>query len=327
MERYKLLIVDDEPQNLQLMRQVLSRDYQLAFATDGKKALDAVAKHRPDLILMDVMMPGMDGYQVCQKLKTDPRWAAIPVIFVTAMSDVKDESEGFDAGGVDYITKPIKAPLVRRRVKTHLSLVNIDELEKTRLLIIQRLGRAAEYKDNETGLHVIRMSHYCLIMAQKMGRPENWCELILHASPMHDVGKIGIPDRILLKPGPLNGEEWVLMKQHSAMGAEIIGEHNTGLLAMAASIALNHHEKWDGTGYPAGLKGEDIPLHSRIVAISDVFDALTTKRPYKQAWPLDETLELMKSQTGKHFDPGLIPVFMDSLDDILAVKKRWAEKE
>ncbi|KMY68375.1 chemotaxis protein CheY [Desulfocarbo indianensis] len=325
MDKPKILVVDDEPQNLQLVRQVLGGDYQLSFATDGDKALEAAVKHKPDLILMDVMMPNVDGYQACRNLKADPNLAKIPVIFVTAMGDVSDEAEGFDAGAVDYITKPIKAPVVKRRVATHLSLVNVEELKRTRLIIIQRLGRAAEFKDNETGLHVIRMSHYCKILAEKISQPPEWCTLVFQATPMHDVGKIGVPDKVLLKPGPLNDDEWKIMKRHPKMGADIIGGHDSKLLTMAASIALTHHEKWDGSGYPAGLKGEEIPLASRITAVADVFDALTTVRPYKDAWPVEKAIKLLQEEQGKHFDPELSPAFISCLDDVLAIKERWAE--
>ena len=325
MNRHKILVVDDEPLNLQLMREILGDDYQLAFATNGRKALEGAAKHKPNLILMDIMMPEMDGYQACRALKRDPELARIPVIFVTAMGEAEDESKGFDVGGVDYITKPMRAPVIKHRVRTHLSLVRIEELERTRLLIIQRLGRAAEFKDNETGMHVIRMSHYCRIVAEKIGASPEYCKLILQASPMHDVGKIGVPDSILLKPGPLNDDEWKIMRRHPKMGAGIIGEHDSDLLSMASEISLTHHEKWNGKGYPAGLAGENIPLSGRISALADVFDALVTTRPYKEAWPLEKALDLICSETGEHFDPRLTQAFMDGLDDILAVRDKWSE--
>lgn len=325
MNRHKILVVDDEPLNLQLMREILGDEYQLAFATNGRKALEGAAKHAPDLILMDIMMPEMDGYQACKALKRDPKLARIPVIFVTAMGEAEDESKGFDVGGVDYITKPMRAPVVKHRVRTHLSLVRIEELERTRLLIIQRLGRAAEFKDNETGMHVIRMSHYCRIVAEKIGASAEYCKLILQASPMHDVGKIGVPDSILLKPGPLDDDEWKIMRRHPKMGAGIIGEHDSDLLSMASEIALTHHEKWNGKGYPAGLAGENIPLSGRITALADVFDALVTTRPYKEAWPLEKALDLIRSESGEHFDPRLTQAFLGGLDDVLAARDKWPE--
>ncbi len=325
MQGIKILVVDDEPQNLQLMRQILSSDYRLVFATDGQKALEVAAKHRPALILMDIMMPNMDGYQACRKLKSDPELSDIPVIFVTAMGEIDDETEGFDAGGVDYITKPVKAPLVRKRVLTHLSLVHVQELEKTRLLIIQRLGRAAEFKDNETGRHVIRMSHYSNLLAEKIGRPKNWCDLMLQAAPMHDLGKIGIPDNILLKQGPLDEEEWKIMRRHPKIGSDIIGDHNSALLKMAAEIAMTHHEKWNGQGYPRRLKATDIPLSGRITALADVFDALVTDRPYKKAWPVEKAFELIQTEAGGHFDPDLAPAFLNCRESILQIKQKWPE--
>ncbi|XPV75814.1 MAG: HD domain-containing phosphohydrolase [Desulfovibrio sp.] len=325
MGKQKILVVDDLPQNLQLMRQVLSDQYQLSFATDGKLALAAAEKHMPDLILMDVMMPNMDGYEACRELKKRPDLQHIPVVFVTAMGEEEDEKNGFDAGGVDYITKPIKAPIVKRRVQTHLSLVRVEELEKSRLLIIERLGRAAEFKDNQTGLHVIRMSHYSKMLAEKCGMSESWCKQLFLAAPMHDIGKIGISDSIILKPGPLNDDEWEVMKKHPEMGADIIGHHDSELLAMAHRIALNHHEKWDGSGYPNGVAGEDIPLEARIIAIADVFDALTTKRPYKEAWEVPDALAHLEESAGSHLDPHLVKLFTEIMDDILMVMDKWSE--
>lgn len=325
--RPKLLLVDDEPTNLQVLRQILQDDYRLFFAKDGDKALEMAARERPDLILLDVMMPGMTGYEVCTRLKQDEMTVATPVIFVTALADVDDEARGFEVGAVDYITKPVSLPIVRARVRTHLSLVRVDELKQTRLQIVQRLGLAAEYKDNETGLHVIRMSHYSRILALAAGFSELAADDLLNAAPMHDVGKIGIPDAILQKNGKLDEAEWVVMRSHAQIGAEIIGEHPSGLLQMARSIALTHHEKWDGSGYPNGLKGEEIPIAGRIVAIADVFDALTSVRPYKPAWSLEDTLALIQRESGKHFDPHLVELFLAQMPAILEIKARWAERE
>lgn len=323
--RARLLLVDDEPVNLQVLREVLAQDWRLIFATDGARALALAREQKPDLILLDVMMPDMDGYAVCAALKADATTAHIPVIFVTALGDVSDETRGFDAGAVDYITKPISAPIVRARVRTHLSLVRADELRETRLEIVQRLGRAAEYKDDETGLHVVRMSHYAHRLALAAGCDEAWSEDLLNAAPMHDVGKIGIPDMILQKPGKLTPEEWTVMRRHPEIGAEIIGEHPTRMLCMARLVALTHHEKWDGSGYPRGLAGEAIPLPGRIVAIADVFDALTSVRPYKAAWPVEQALEYLTSQAGKHFDPALVQVFVSALDQMLVIRNKWQD--
>lgn len=324
-QRPRLLLVDDEPTNLQVLRHVLQADYRLLFATDGARALQVAREQLPQLILLDIMMPGMDGYAVCRALKADPATAGIPVIFITALDDSQDETAGFDVGGVDYLTKPVSPPVVRARVRTHLSLVRMEELRETRLQIVQRLGRAAEYKDNETGLHVIRMSHFAQLLALAAGCSPAWAEDLLNAAPMHDVGKIGIPDAVLRKPGPLDADEWATMRRHPEIGAEIIGEHPSGVLQLAREIALAHHEKWDGSGYPRGLAGEAIPLSARIVAIADVFDALTTRRPYKEPWPVQEAMNHIAAQAGKHFDPALVALFAPLLPQLLEVRARWAE--
>ena len=323
--RPRLLVVDDEPTNLQVLRHVLDKDYRLLFATDGTRALQLARQEQPRLVLLDVMMPGMDGYAVCAALKADPATAAIPVIFVTALADAVDETRGFDAGGVDYITKPVSAPVVRARVRTHLSLVRMDELRETRLQIVQRLGRAAEYKDNETGMHVIRMSHFSKLLALAAGHSPAWAEDLLNAAPMHDVGKIGIPDAVLRKPGPLDAAEWDTMRRHPEIGAEIIDDHPSGLLQLAREIALAHHEKWDGSGYPRGLAGEAIPVSARIVAIADVFDALTTRRPYKEPWPVQDALDHITAQAGKHFDPALVALFVPLVPQLLEIRARWSD--
>jgi putative two-component system response regulator len=321
-----ILAVDDEASNLQLLRHILQDQYRLLFAKDAARALDLARQERPNLILLDVMMPGMTGYEACRILKADPATAAIPVIFATALNDPDDEVTGFEAGAVDYITKPLSPPIVRARVRTHLSLVRADELKETRLQIVQRLGLAAEYKDNETGLHVIRMSHYARVLGLAAGLSDTAAEDLLHAAPMHDVGKIGIPDRILQKPAALDKEEWKIMQSHSTIGADIIGEHTHGMLALARNIALTHHEKWDGSGYPRGLAGEEIPLEGRIVAIADVFDALTSSRPYKEAWPVEEAVQYLRQQRGQHFDAHLVDLFLEHLPEIVEIKERWAER-
>ncbi|MET0322089.1 MAG: two-component system response regulator [Duganella sp.] len=320
-----ILAVDDEASNLQLLRHILQDHYRLLFAKDGPRALELALQESPQLILLDVMMPGMTGYETCRLLKRDPATHDIPVIFVTALGDATDEVVGFEAGAVDYITKPVSPPIVRARVRTHLSLVRADELKRTRLEIVQRLGLAAEYKDNETGLHVIRMSHYARVLGVALGMSEQEADDLLHAAPMHDVGKIGIPDNILQKPGPLDADEWKVMQSHAIIGGDIIGQHDSGMLAMAHLLATTHHEKWDGSGYPNGLKGEAIPLVGRIVAIADVFDALTSARPYKQAWPVEQAVEYLEQQRGKHFEPRLVDLFIKQMPALLEIKERWAE--
>lgn len=321
----KLLLVDDEASNLHVLKQILQHEYVLLFATNGEDALRLSKEQNPDLVLLDVVMPGLSGYDVCQALKNDAGLAAIPVIFVSAMSDCLDEAHGFAVGAIDYIHKPINPLIVKARVKTHLSLVSHEELKRNQLQIIQRLGRAAEYRDNETGLHVVRMSHYSRLLALSAGFSEHDAEELLHASPMHDVGKIGVPDHILLKPGPLNESEWKIMSQHPEFGAEIIGMHDSHLLQSARTIALTHHEKWDGSGYPFGLAYEDIPVIGRIVAIADVFDALTSTRPYKKAWEVVDAVALLQRESGRHFDPDLIARFMKLMPEIMEIMQRFSD--
>ncbi|WP_218352782.1 response regulator [Alteromonas lipotrueiana] len=321
-----LLLVDDEPVNLRVLKQLLAPYYHLIFAKNGEEALRLATTQLPELILLDVMMPGMTGFEVCQTLKEQRKTSAIPVIFVTALSDEHDETRGFEVGGVDYVTKPISPSVVLARVKTHLSLVQADELRRTRMQIIQRLGRAAEYKDNETGMHVLRMSHFSKVLALAYGFTPAQADILLHAAPMHDIGKIGIPDAIMQKPARLTNEEFDIMKTHPLIGAEILGDADSKLLQIAKSVALTHHEKWDGSGYPYGLKGEQIPVEGRIVAVADVFDALTSKRPYKEAWSIEETLAEMNAQKGRHFEPRLIELLEQNLDEILTIKARWEEE-
>lgn len=334
-----ILLVDDVADNLDILNEVLSPHYRTRVALSGEKALKiALSASPPDLILLDVMMPGLDGYQVCEQLKADPRTSGIPVIFVSAMGEMEDERRGLELGAVDYIAKPVSPALVLARVRTHLALHDRNrelarqvsertaELFNTRQQIIRRLGRAAEFRDNETGNHIIRMSHFCRLIGQAAGLGEKSVEILYQASPMHDVGKIGIPDRIMLKPGPLDADEWEVMKRHPEIGAQIIGRHDDELLQTARTIALYHHEKWDGSGYPHGLKGEEIPLMARIAALADVFDALATTRPYKEAWPLEKILSHIEAQAGKHFDPALIEPLKRALPEMLQIQERFADR-
>lgn len=335
-----VLIVDDTPENIDILVGILKDRYQLKAATSGKAALEIIAeKHKPDIVLLDIMMPEIDGYQVCQMIKTDPTTRKIPVIFITAMNDVEDETKGFSYGAVDYITKPVSPSIVLARVATHLALYDQkNHLEKmveertaeiydTRLEIVRRLGIAAEYKDNETGQHIIRMSQYCQLVGREYGLPKEEQTLLLNASPMHDIGKIGIPDRVLLKPGKLDPPEWEIMKTHTTIGSLIIGDHPSELLRTAKMITLTHHERWDGTGYPNGLKGENIPLYGRIVAIADVFDALTSERPYKHAWTVEDAVEEIKRGNGAHFDPKVVESFLGALPDILKVRTEYLDEQ
>ena len=334
-----VLVVDDTPENIQILNGVLRPNYKVKAAPNGEKAIKiAQSASQPDIILLDIMMPEMDGYEVCRQLKSNPITEKIPIIFVTAMSEVEDEKKGLDMGAVDYITKPINPAIVLARVRTQLALYDqtrelekkvqerTAELNSTRMEIIRRLGRAAEYKDNETGLHVIRMSHYSRLIATQINANEEWVELLFNAAPMHDIGKIGVPDANLLKPGKLNDEEWALMRKHPEFGGEILGDNDSELLQMAKEIAVNHHEKWDGSGYPKGLQGAEIPLTARIIAIADVFDALTTERPYKKAWPVERAVKFIEDNAGSHFDPELVAVFIKALPEILIIKDQYAEQ-
>lgn len=323
--KHSILVVDDEPTNLRVLKKMLEAQYQLTFARSGEEALRIVKRDLPDLILLDVMMPNMSGIEVCQHLKSDDISKQVPIIFVTALNDEVDEAKGFDAGAVDYITKPVSPAIVKARVKTHLSLVQADDLRRTRLQVIQRLGRASEYKDNETGMHVMRMSHYSKVIALAYGMPESAADNLLHAAPMHDIGKIGIPDSIMLKPGKLTDEEFAIMKTHPEIGAEILGDADSDLISLAKVVSLTHHEKYDGSGYPKGLKGEEIPIEGRIVAIADVFDALTSVRPYKEAWSIEKAVAFIESQSGAHFDPDIVQVFKECLDSILEIKQHWRD--
>ena len=335
--RKTVLIVDDQPDNINLLNEVLKDEYEIRAAKSGLKAIEIARSMPVDLILMDVMMPEVDGFETCRRLKREPSTSGIPVIFVTARGEVEDESAGFSCGGADYITKPVREQTVRARVKTHLALYDQQrlmeemvakrtaELTETRLEILNRLGRAAEYRDNETGMHVFRMSRYARLIALEYGLSTDQAELLRNVAPMHDVGKIGIPDRVLLKPGKLDAEEWRIIQTHCDIGRRIIGDHPSRLLQAAASLAYTHHERWDGSGYPEGLKRIEIPLFSRIVALVDVFDALTSERPYKKAWTLEQATDEIRTLSGQHFDPDVVRAFLRRLPEISAIKERFSD--
>jgi len=327
------------PENIALLVSLLEPEYQVKVASNGEKVLRIVySDSPPDLILLDVMMPGMSGHEVCRRLKANPDRRRIPVIFVTALDAQEDERLGLEIGAVDYITKPISPAIVLARVRTQLALYDqtrelermveqrTGELVESRGQIIRRLGRAAEFKDNETGNHVIRMSHYARLIASAAGLGERAAEILFSTAPMHDVGKLGIPDSILLKPGKLTEDEWAIMKRHPEMGAEIIGQHDDDLLRTARVIALTHHEKWDGGGYPAGIAGDAIPFEGRVVAVADVLDALLSERPYKPAYSLEQSMEYMNAQSGKHFDPTLIVALNSVLPDIVRIRDNFADE-
>lgn len=318
-----ILVVDDEPDNLAAMSQILADKYSLVFARNAIETLAAVSKHHPSLILLDIQMPDMDGYNVCRTLKADPRTECIPVIFVTSMSEEFNEAAGFHAGAVDYITKPISPVLVQARVATHLSLVRATMIEKSYRDSIYMLGEAAHYKDTDTGVHIWRMAAYAGALARACGWEDEKFRLLELAAPMHDTGKLAIPDAILCKPGKLDAQEWAVMKTHTRIGANILAKSDSPVFRIAAEIALRHHEKWDGSGYPDGVAGEAIPESARITAIVDVFDALSMKRPYKEPWPLEQVMDNLHQQCGSHFEPRLVEVFDSILPRILQIKARW----
>ncbi|WP_321404240.1 two-component system response regulator [Maridesulfovibrio sp.] len=336
--RQTVLVVDDSADNIAVFSKILSEKYRVKAAKNGAKALQIAFATVPDIILLDIMMPGIDGYEICRQLKKDSRTQKIPIIFVTAKDEIEDETKGFELGAVDYIAKPVSPSIVLARVKTHLQLYDnsrelenavlsrTKELAQSQLEIIRRLGRAAEYKDNETGMHVIRMSYYSCVIARSIGMDDATIDLLLNATPMHDVGKIGISDSILLKAGKLTEQEREEMEKHCEFGAEIIGEHDDKLLKLARSVALTHHEKWDGSGYPKGLKGTDIPIEGRIVAIADVFDALTSRRSYKEPWPIDKAISFIEEQAGRHFDPELVAAFINNISKVIKIYEKNREE-
>lgn len=333
-----LLVVDDTPENIDVLGGILRPHYRVNVAISGERALTlARSNDPPDLILLDIMMPGLSGYEVCGALKADLATRRIPIIFCTAMGEVEDERKGFDLGCVDYITKPVSAPLVLARVHTHLTLFRTErvleqrvaektaELAENQIEIIRSLGKAAEFKDDATGHHVIRMSHYARLIGRACGMTEADAELLMLAAPMHDVGKIGIPDHILRKPGGLDPDEWAIMQRHVGYGADILGAHRSELLRLANTIALTHHEKWDGSGYPHGLAGDSIPLAGRIVAIADVFDALCSRRPYKPAWSVEQVVDYLCDQRGRHFDPQLVDLTLPLVPQFMEIRARYLD--
>jgi putative two-component system response regulator len=352
VSRADILMVDDNPTNLHVLCELL-RDYGRRVALDGETALRMAKATPPDLVLLDVVMPGMDGFEVCRQLRSDPATAEVPVIFITGLGDDRNETLGFEVGGVDYITKPFNAQVVRARVQTHVELKagrdalrtenarlesRVDErtaelraalasVRKAAIDTVIRLGLAAEYRDDDTGQHVLRMAHYSVTLARKLGWDRRRLELLLYAAPMHDIGKIALPDCILQKRGPLSDSEWGLVKRHPAIGARILSGSDSEVIRLAEVVALTHHEKWDGSGYPQGLAGEDIPRVGRIVAIADVFDALTICRPYKGPIPAEQAVGLIRQGAGSHFDPALVDAFVTVLPELLAIRTQYETRD
>lgn len=338
-EKPIVLVVDDTPGNLDVLIGVLNHHYQTRVAINGPLAIKlAQMQPQPDIILLDIMMPDMDGYQVCEILKASPATSQIPIIFVTAKISPEDEIKGLELGAADYLTKPITPAIALQRIKTQLSLYNqkralyekvqeqTKEINQSKLETIYSLGRAAEYKDNETGMHVLRMSRYCHVLALALGMSQEDADILRDAAPMHDVGKIGIPDNVLLKPGKLDRDEWSTMQKHVEIGVSILGQYSDSkLMLMAIEVAQHHHEKWDGSGYPNGLSEQNIPITGRIAAVADVFDALTSERPYKKAWSVEKAVTLLTEEKGKHFDPQIVDLFIENLDEMLSIKSQFKD--
>ena len=344
----KILIVDDEQANISLLEDVLENEGYTHFRStqDSRKALEMYKEIRPDLVLLDLNMPYLDGFQVIEQLKEFEKNSYAPVLVLTAQSDRQTRLRALSAGARDYIEKPFDITEVTQRISNMLEIrllhnqvrdqnlileekviIRTRELEETRREAILRLGRAAEYRDNETGMHVIRMSRLSAKLAKEIGLSDDECQLILQASPMHDVGKIGIPDEILLKPGKLDEAEWVIMKKHPEIGAGILSGSESKIIQLAETISLTHQERWDGSGYPNNLKGEEIPLVGRVVAICDVFDALTSKRYYKEAFSIEKAMEIIEQASGKDFEPYLVDTFKKVLPEMIRIVKELPDDE
>jgi putative two-component system response regulator len=354
-----VLIVDDNPENLTVIGELLQPEHAVRAANSGPRALRlARMEPQPDLILLDVMMPEMDGYEVLQQLQAQPETAHIPVIFLTALNGSDDEERGLLKGAMDYITKPIRPPILLARVRTQLELKQARdqmrgrnqwlEAEVTRRMAenqriqdvtIHALARLAETRDNETGNHILRTQEYVRTLASRLQRNPRFADriddhlvaLLAKSAPLHDIGKVGIPDRILLKPGRLDADEWEIMKTHAQLGADALVHaerdvaHPVEFLQCAKQIARSHHERWDGHGYPDGLAGEAIPLPARLMALADVYDALISQRVYKPPFPHEQAFAMIVAERGRHFDPDVVDAFVDCHAELNAVALRFAD--
>lgn len=364
IDKATVLVVDDTPDNLALMSGLLKDRYRVKVANGGEKALRiARSGQAPDLILLDVMMPGMDGYQVCSALKSAPETRDIPVIFLTAKSQVEDEQRGLECGATDYITKPISPPIVLARVKTHLALkasadflrdkaafLETEILKRTREIVaiqdvtVLALASLAETRDSDTGNHIRRTQHYVKVLAEQLRshpRFTSFCTdynimLLFKSAPLHDIGKVGIPDRILLKPGKLEAHEFEIMKTHTTLGFNAIEQAEqaeqalgteVAILSMAKQIALSHQEKWDGSGYPQALVGDAIPIAARLMALADVYDALISRRIYKEPMPHEQAVEIILQGSGKHFDPDVVAAFAQTKEQFLEIATRYSDTD
>jgi len=360
-DRQTILVVDDTPENLTLMHGLLRDRYHVKVAPNGERALQVAAAHPvPDIILLDVVMPGMGGFEVCRRLKADLRTAAIPVMFLTSKSEIEDEQQGFDAGAVDYIPKPFSAPIVLARIRTQLKLKAVAdflkdknaflkseverqtrELQVIQDVTIMAMASLAETRDNETGNHIRRTQHYVRALARKLkSHPkfravldDETIEVLYKSAPLHDIGKVGIPDSILLKPGKLTPQEFEVMKTHTTLGRDAIAtaekliNEPSSFLRHAREIAHYHQEKWDGSGYPEGLAGDRIPVSARLMAVADVYDALISRRVYKPPFPHSKALEIIKEGRGKHFDPDMVDAFLAIAEEFRAIAERYADTD
>lgn len=356
-----ILVVDDTPANLDLMSGLLQDRYRVKVAISGEKALQiARSASPPDLILLDIMMPGLSGYEVCEQLKRDPATRSIPIIFLTAMSATENETRGLELGAVDFITKPVNPPIVLARVATHLQLkdaadflrdqntfLDAEVQRRTRDLIaiqdvtIQMMAGLAETRDSETGNHIRRTQHYVKALAQQLrSHPrygsqldDRMIDLLFRSAPLHDIGKVGIPDRILLKPGRFTPEEFAIMQTHTTLGRDAIAtaERQLGVevdfLRVAKEIAYSHQEKWDGSGYPQGLAGEAIPLSARLMALADVYDALISHRIYKEAMSHEEAVAIIEEGRGRHFDPDVVAAFRAVEGEFRTIAERFGDSD
>jgi putative two-component system response regulator len=358
-QRPTVLAVDDTPENLQLMSGLLKDHYRVKVAASGERALKiAAGEGAPDLILLDIMMPGLDGYEVCGRLKAEPATRDIPVIFLTAETEVEDETRGLELGAVDYITKPVSPPIVLARVRTHLTLkaaadflkdqnafLEAEVARRTREVAtiqevtIVAIASLAETRDNETGNHIRRTQNYVRALAQQLRAHPRFAayltsenvELLYKSAPLHDIGKVGIPDRILLKPGKLTPEEFEIMKTHTTLGrdailaAERVLDMPNSFLRCAREIAYSHQEKWDGSGYPEGLSGDDIPIAARLMAVADVYDALISRRVYKEPMPHAQAVEVIRQGGSAHFDPDIVDAFLAVAGEFEAIAQRFVD--
>ncbi|MDD3596532.1 HD domain-containing phosphohydrolase [Sulfuricurvum sp.] len=324
---FHIVCVDDSATNQQLLNSVLDKHgYKVTSIDDGQKALDYIAANPSvDLILLDIMMPNMDGYTVCQYLKSSPILSRIPVIFLTAYNDIEALTKSFEVGGVDYIIKPFRTKELLIRIQTHLKLkfYQDQELEKTQYELIAMMGSLAESHHSDTARHVERVGEYAALIAKLLGFSEEHASIIKSASMLHDIGKVTTPDCVLNKPEKLTEDEFAIMKQHALAGYHSLSCSTLPLFQVAAIIAHEHHEKYDGSGYPRGLKGEAIHIFGRIVAFADVFDAISSSRSYKKGWPLNEIYSYIKSMRGKHFDPKIVDLFFDNFSLFLDIKEKY----